>query len=100
MENSPYSPQELAMFTALGMDDERLGSLSVENLYASAVNYTYLEGMSGPAVESLTRCVRALQHGVCKRLTAEFNDLIQLDGDQTNANKTNKARNFQSASRS
>lgn len=81
---SEYSDKEVALFQALGLGHQ-VPHLSPAPFYRLAMEKAFVEGWSGPAVESLRRCVEAL--GVEKgapvyRRTPEFDTLISLDPEK------------------
>jgi hypothetical protein len=73
-----YSDAEMAMFKALGVEGWPL-NLTVNDLYPAIIQKVWMERMTGPAVESLRRCVDAFQNETPKRLTPEFDALVQLE---------------------
>lgn len=74
------SEKERAMFTALGLEGQLWLPLPVSSFYEMAVRRVFLGNMQGPAVESLRRCVKALDTGKIYRGTFEWDSLIQLEG--------------------
>lgn len=73
------SEKELAMFKALGMDWVEETAYRVANrLYRDAAMECFIENKTGPAVESLRRCLIALVSGDVERETEEWDNLIQL----------------------
>lgn len=80
MSKSEYSERELEMFEALELGDlPQL--LSVVPMYRIAVERTFLSAKEGPHVDSLRRCVEALNNIGPFRRTPEFDALIVLEGE-------------------
>ncbi len=71
------SQTEHALFIALGMDS-LLGHIPICSVYSIAMEDMFIANSTGPAVESLRRCCKALRDGSVWRLTPEWDELIQL----------------------
>lgn len=77
-----FSEKEKAMFKALGQTKNlqfaEQGFLHVGELYKSACEKAFLEELSGPAVDSLRRTMKAWNESAIRRLSPEFDALIRL----------------------
>lgn len=84
-----FSEKEMSMFKELGFelksDDRILQTLPPFMIYNMAAKYCFLKKLEGKIVDSLRRCLLALdeedQSKKIYRMTKEFDDLIQL-GDE------------------
>lgn len=76
MDNK-FSEKEVALFKTLGF--ENLLHSEPYVLYQMAALYVFMENKTGNSVESVRRCLRAMQNGSPYRLTKEFDDLIEND---------------------
>jgi len=77
-----YSKRErelLKFFGVAKMIEAR--SMPVMAVYRSAMEQAFLDDMQGPEVESLRRCMRALQKGEPYRNTPEWDELIKFSDD-------------------
>ena len=74
------SAQEEKMFINLGFVDIlnlKVSGYSVTALYKGATEKCFVEKMEGPYVESLRRCLKALQESTPVRHSDEFDALIR-----------------------
>ena len=72
-----YSDKEISMFKYFGVDnligDKYIGAISI---YKVCVEKAFCEDLKGPYVDSLRRCMNALNSFQCNRMTSEFDKLI------------------------
>ncbi len=73
--NGGMSPNEIKMFTDLGMKDLIYAPISILGLYAIAVERAFVENRTGPAVEALRRAMIHMRAGKF-RGNEEFENLI------------------------
>jgi hypothetical protein len=78
MYKSNFSTKEVALFEALGFNDLLEASVEPVTLYEIAAREAFLKGAEGKEVQSLRRCLRAIQEGSPYRMTQEFDSLIEL----------------------
>ena len=90
-EYPDYSEKEIQMFKALGLEDKiqffadnpvQLYHLAVEHCFLNnlkGVEILFLNNLKGVAVDSLRRCVIALNKCKVYRGTQEWDDLIELN---------------------
>lgn len=76
-----YSQLELGMFDSLGVAHIALSRLTAPEVYRLAGEKAFIEGLQGPAVDSLRRCISEIYHGHFMRLTPEWDAMIRLDDD-------------------
>ena len=74
--NTIYSEQEIQLFKELKIDDIMHHEPPV--LYAQAIVACFMLNKNDNISDSIRRCNKALVDGSPKRLTKEFNDLIEL----------------------
>lgn len=74
------SHSEAAMFSALGFSHLFDTTIHIMGLYEIAIRNVFIEGKTGPAVESLRRCAAAIEKCKPYRRTDEFDALIYLKG--------------------
>ena len=72
-----YSDKEIELFTFFGIADLVNCSMPV-CLYRMCVEKAFVNELSGPYVDSLRRCYKALTERTCFRGTPEWDNLIQL----------------------
>jgi hypothetical protein len=73
------SDLERRMFEELGCADLlKAKSLGMPTIYRMCAEGCFICNSTGPAVDSLRRCLHALNTCNCNRLTPEFDALIQL----------------------
>ena len=78
-EYPDYSEKEIEMFIALGLGDKiQFFAENPVQLYNLAVERCFLNSLTGVAVDSLRRCVIALNKCKVYRGTQEWDDLIEL----------------------
>lgn len=80
---SSYSSKEFAMIKACSPHWAKLIAESKVDFCPPTVldlvaREVFLENKSGPAVESLRRCLKAFHDGKVYRMTPEYDELIQL----------------------
>jgi hypothetical protein len=81
---SDYSEKEFAMIKSLSphwaklIESDKTSSVMPPQLLSIVALQCFIDNSSGPAVESLRRCVRACQNCKPYRMTKEYDDLIQL----------------------
>jgi hypothetical protein len=81
-----YSKKEISLFKHFGVDYFLGTSLECDpmTIYRQAVEVAFLEDMSGPMVESLRRCMKALKLGVScgkpyRGIGSGFDNLIEFE---------------------
>ena len=78
-----YSEKEQQLFTSLGYEDLMDVVDIPPTLYNMAAMACFIENRTGKPVDSLRRCLRAIQGSYSEelifRLTPEFDRLIDLD---------------------
>lgn len=83
-----YSKKEKELIEYFGyekfLDDKYLPP---PKLYQFMVEHAFCENMSGPAVESLRRCYKALCGCTVYRGTKEWDNLIELEGQKMKCSK-------------
>lgn len=79
MTNPQYSQKEQELFTALGYEDLLTQEPAV--LYRMVALNLFKQNETGVLVDSVRRCLNAIDNGTLYRLTEEFDDLILLDED-------------------
>ncbi len=75
--NPQYSKREQELFTALGYSDLLTQEPAV--LYRMVALNLFKQNKTGVLVDSVRRCLNAIDNGKPYRLTAEFDELILLD---------------------
>ena len=75
--NPQYSKKEQELFTALGYSDLLTQEPAV--LYRMVALNLFKQNETGVLVESVRRCLNAIDNGTPYRLTPEFDELISLD---------------------
>ena len=81
---SKFSTKEIYLFTELGMREEldfidnKILSISPMRLYDFAIRKVFIEELTGNAVDSLRRCIKAIDTGEYSRNSLSFDELIQL----------------------
>ena len=75
--NPQYSEKELKLIEQLGYMD--LPSVEPIVLYRTMAMDLFKENKTGVLVESVRRCLNAIDNGTPYRLTKEFDDLILLE---------------------
>ena len=75
--NPQYSKKEQELFTALGYKD--LLTQEPVVLYRMVALNLFKQNKTGVLVDSVRRCLNAIDNGKPYRLTAEFDELILLD---------------------
>lgn len=83
MKPNSYSDKEFAMIQAISPHWAELISETRVDFCPPTVldivaREAFLENKTGPAVESLRRCLKAFHAGKIYRMTPEFDELIQL----------------------
>lgn len=79
-EYPDYSEKEIEMFNALGLSDKiKFFAENPVQLYNLAVERCFVNNLTGVNVESLRRCVIALNKCKVYRGTQEWDDLIELN---------------------
>lgn len=73
-----YSTKEKELFDSLGMG-HLTETINPPHLYKTAAVLAFSDGREGKDVDSLRRCVRALEQCSPYRLTEEFDALISLN---------------------
>ena len=76
--NLQYSEKELKLIEQLGYMD--LPSVEPITLYRIMAMNLFKENKTGVLVDSVRRCLDAIDNGTPYRLTPEFDELILLDG--------------------
>ena len=74
MSNIQYSQKEQELFTSLGYKD--LLTQEPVVLYRMVAINLFKQGKTGDLVDSVRRCLNAIDNGTPYRLTKEFDDLI------------------------
>lgn len=78
-EYPDYSEKEIEMFNALGLSDKiKFFAENPVQLYHLAVERCFVNNLTGVAVDSLRRCIIALNQCKVYRGTQEWDDLIEL----------------------
>jgi hypothetical protein len=72
-----YSERERALFKALGFD-HNLEMFNPPSLYKMIAVKCFADNSQGPEVDSLRRCVSAIENCSPYRMTFEFDSLINL----------------------
>jgi len=72
-----YSEKEIKLIETFGYGD--LLSVNAPSLYRMMAEKAFIADMKGPHVESLRRCMKAIQECKIYRLTKEWDDLIQME---------------------
>lgn len=81
---SDYSDKEFAMVLALSphwasiIEKDRDSSIMPPQVLEILARECFIDNTTGPAVESLRRCVKACMNCKPYRMTKEYDDLIQL----------------------
>jgi hypothetical protein len=75
--NPQYSQKEQELFTALGYKDLLTQEPAV--LYRMVALNLFKQDETGVLVDSVRRCLNAIDNGTPYRLTEEFDDLIVLE---------------------
>jgi hypothetical protein len=75
--NPQYSQKEQELFTALGYKDLLTQEPAV--LYRMVALNLFKQNETGVLVDSVRRCLNAIDNGKPYRLTEEFDDLIVLE---------------------
>lgn len=78
MTNPQYSKKEILLFQQLGYED--LLTQEPVVLYRMVALNLFKQNETGVLIESVRRCLNAIDNGTPYRLTEEFDDLILLDG--------------------
>jgi hypothetical protein len=78
MTNPQYSEKELKLIEQLGYMD--LPSVEPIVLYRIMAMDLFKRNETGVLVDSVRRCLNAIDNGTPYRLTEEFDELILLDG--------------------
>jgi hypothetical protein len=78
MTNPQYSEKELKLIEQLGYMD--LPSVEPIVLYRIMAMDLFKRNETGVLVDSVRRCLNAIDNGTPYRLTPEFDELILLDG--------------------
>lgn len=84
MSSVKFSEKEIAMFSDLGVDQNDLKFMTAKRTYQAAAWNVVCEGKTGPAVDSLSRCLNAWggKDAGLWRETPEWDDLIRLEQPQ------------------
>lgn len=78
-EYPDYSEKEIEMFNALGLSDKiKFFAENPVQLYHLAVERCFVNNLTGVAVDSLRRCIIALNQCKVYRGTQGWDDLIEL----------------------
>ena len=77
MTNPQYSKKETLLFQQLGYED--LLTQEPVVLYRMVALNLFKQNETGVLVDSVRRCLNAIDNGTPYRLTPEFDDLILLD---------------------
>ena len=77
MTNPQYSKKETLLFQQLGYEDLLTQEPAV--LYRMVALNLFKQNKTGVLVESIRRCLNAIDNGKPYRLTEEFDDLIVLE---------------------
>lgn len=78
-EYPDYSEKEIEMFISLGLGDKiKFFAENPVQMYNLAVERCFVNNLTGVNVESLRRCVIALNKCKVYRGTQEWDDLIEL----------------------
>lgn len=87
-EYPDYSEKEIEMFNALGLSDKiKFFAENPVQLYNLAVERCFVNNLTGVNVESLRRCVIALNKCKVYRGTQEWDDLIDPNKILQNSSK-------------
>jgi hypothetical protein len=73
-----YSKKEEKLIELLGFS-HLLECLSPVELYKLMAEDAFIENRTGKAIESLRRCLKAINKAKPYRMTDEFDDLIEFD---------------------
>jgi len=80
---SEYSEKEFQMFVNIGykIDDLEflMRMLTANAIYNNAARKCFVENLTGPAVESLRRCLIAWDDDYINRCTPEWDSMITLE---------------------
>lgn len=77
MTNPQYSKKETLLFQQLGYEDLLTQEPAV--LYRMVALNLFKQNETGVLVDSVRRCLNAIDNGTPYRLTEEFDDLIVLE---------------------
>lgn len=83
MKLNSYSDKEFAMIQAISpywakLISETNGDFNPPNVLELVAREAFIENKTGPAVDSLRRCLKAFLNKKVCRMTPEFDELIQL----------------------
>lgn len=82
MNKYKYSEHEINMFLDIGYREDELKNMmkmnSPKDVYSMAATRCIINGLTGPAVNSLRRCLKAWTNGVYRN-TPEWDLLINLE---------------------
>lgn len=78
MLETKYSKKELELFRAFNVSPNIIKELHHWEIHNLLMHRCFLNNLKGPHVDSLRRCMKALDGNGPYRMTKEYDELIQL----------------------